>query len=398
MFQSILRAASIGVIHALRPVKIFAYRTRSEALKRLIIESTAAVDFGLVFANVQNGAMLLHHEAYGGNFIFGKAVMVTDHATQERELPLPSYRTKRFMGVDLVGAAGDVFATNTGMITQCQPTRGLVRAHIDAEVIPPSIRDVTYEEIREKCADILAEWARDPKMADGAVIRGNVTRIILKVLTGTTVSYADAQSVTSAYARRFGELSLFDRYAPFLTGVLGSREAIRRDAYFVLRRYGFDNLVIDMTLFAAMFSIGTLVMRCIDDIGAYKSDYQALDGKGRTRFIIESVRLFPTVTTTHRVVESPETVVVDGVELRLQPGDEVCYPLITSNRDPAVFNRPGDHVVDRPDAEVAKVLSWSLGAHGCPAKDLSIQVTRVMLDALAERFQLSTLSYGRSLF
>ena len=324
--------------------------------------------------------------------------MVTDHATTDADLPKPSFRGKHFMGIDIVGAAPDVFATNTGMISQSQPTRGILRAYIDQEIIPPRVRDITYEQIQEECAEILQEWAADPKMADQMVMRGTVTRMIVKILSGTTISYEDAQSTTAAYARRFGELSILDRYLPFLTGVLGSREAIRRDAYFVLKRYDLDNLLIDMTLFAAMFSLGTLFMRCVDDITRHGTDYESLDARGRVAFIIESVRLFPTVTTTHRIVEEPETIVVAGKELQLQPGDEVCYPLVAANRDPSAFHEPEKHRIDRPMEEVAKVLSWSKGPHVCPAKDMSVQVVRVMLDAVAEKQGLKGLHYGRTAF
>ena len=102
------------------------------------------------------------------------------------------------------------------------------------------------------------------------------------------------------------------------------------------------------------------------------------------------MRLYPTVTSVHRIVEHDETVTVRGRELRLSPGDEVIYPFICSNRDPAHFPDPTAMRLDRTDDEYAKVLSWSKGPHSCPARELSILVTTMMLDALAKKADLRT--------
>ena len=58
---------STPLIHLLKPIKLFAYRTRFEWLKRLILEITTFFDWAMVFANIQNETMLLHHHAWKGN-------------------------------------------------------------------------------------------------------------------------------------------------------------------------------------------------------------------------------------------------------------------------------------------------------------------------------------------
>ena len=71
-------------------------------------------------------------------------------------------------------------------------------------------------------------------------IRSTVTRIFFRMLSDTTISKADADAVTRAYIRRFVELSMFNRYLPAMLGFLGTRKAVRKDAYFKLREYGID--------------------------------------------------------------------------------------------------------------------------------------------------------------
>lgn len=396
MIQWFLTAISKVIIYVMKPFKIYAYRTGSGFLKRLILELSTPVDFVLLWMNVQNETMLLHAEAYGGNYVFGKSVMITDHATASAEMGLPSVRANHFMGVNIVGSASDVFATNCPMINMGEPIRTLARQYLDREIIPPQVRDMDYDTVRSQCASILSDWSADAKMADQLVMRSAVTRVILQLIAKTTITKNDSESVTWAYMRRFGELSAFGRYLPFINGLLGSKKNIRKDAYFKLREYGIDNMAIDATLFAAMFSLGTLIIRCVSDIERHGVDYQVLDGADRARFIREAIRLYPTVTTTHRIVETPREVRVAGKVLNLIPGDEIAYSIICANRDPAVFSAPTEMKLDRPCAETDAVLSWSTGPHDCPAKELSMVVTHVMLDAMCETWTLKDLKYRRS--
>ena len=191
--------------------------------------------------------------------------------------------------------------------------------------------------------------------------------------------------------RRFAEFTLFGGYLPFMLGILGTREGVRRDAFIPLKRHGIDNMVIDMTLFAAMFSIGTIVLKCIDFTEKYSIDYRELSSTERMQFVVESFRIYPTVTSVHRIVEADETIEVCGQNIRLSPGSEVAYPFVCINRDPECFSEPEEFWIHRSPAEFSRVLSWSTGPHVCPAKDLSILTTVMILDTLAARYDMRKL-------
>ncbi|HEX9781691.1 MAG TPA: cytochrome P450 [Opitutaceae bacterium] len=392
MIRKIARILSLPVIWLLRPVKIYAYCTRFALLRRFILELTTAVDFGLIFANIQNGAMRLHHQVFRGNYIFGKSVMIVGHARASQEIPRSRMRVSRFMGVHTLVHDPAVFVTNAGPISTSQPARGVLRRHMDEQFFTPEITTPDFGAMHAACTPILLEWAQDPKMAASLwPIRGTVTRLVVKLLAKKDISRAEADRVTAAYLRRVGEFSVFGYYAPWLLGLLGSREGIRRDAFRPLQERGVDNLVIDMTLFAAMFSVGTIVIKSVEFTATYDIDYAALDRQQRVRFVIEALRLYPTVTCVHRILEEPEQVEVCGRVLQLRPGDEVAYPFVCINRDPARFADPDAFRLDRPDEEVEAVLSWSKGPHACPVKDLSVLLTVLMLDTLATRYDLRKL-------
>ena len=383
MLRRIANFLSVPVIWLMMPVKLLAFRFRHLVFGRVLLEITCLGDVLLVLANVQNAALLLHHRIYRGAFLFGKSVMVVDHDVATRELALPSLRGNRFMGIDLVSNDPGVFVTNAGPISTGQPTRRLIREYIDHQIMTPRVRALDYGALRAECAEILREWSADPKMATMLSIRGTLTRLFIRVLSEKTMSKAEADEITWHYFRRFAEFSLFGRYLPVMLGVLGTREAIRRGAYIPLRKLGVDNLVIDMTLFAAMFSVGTIVIKCVEFARAHHIDYAALSPFQRFAFVIESFRVCPTVTTAHRIVEADETVAICGRPHPLRAGDEVAYPFVCINRDPRVFSTPEAFRLDRPPAEAAQVLSWSTGPHVCPAKDLSIVSSVLMLDTLA---------------
>ena len=167
----------------------------------------------------------------------------------------------------------------------------------------------------------------------------------------------DAESTTKTYIRRFVEFSLFGRYFAFIIDLLGSHKSIRRDVYFKLKAYGIDQMAIDITLFAAMFSIGTLLMRAVGDVQRFGIDYDGLTPEQKRRFVTEVLRLYPTVTSVHRILEQPEIVRVSNRDLALTPGDEVVYPFICSNRDPRAFRDPDRIVLDRTAEEYDRVLS-----------------------------------------
>jgi hypothetical protein len=240
-----------------------------------------------------------------------------------------------------------------------------------------------YPTLRTECAEILREWSADPKMATMLGIRGTLTRLFIQVLAQRMLTKEEAHHITWSYVRRFAEFSIFGRYLPLMLGVLGTREGIRSGAYIPLRKLGVDNLAIDMTLFAAMFSVGTIVIKAVEFVREHDIDYATLSPFQRFAFVIEAFRICPTVTTVHRIVESDETVEIRGGPVTLRAGDEVGYPFVCINRDERVFAQPKAFRIDRPPAEAAQVLSWSAGPHMCPAKDLSIVSSVVMLDTLA---------------
>jgi cytochrome P450 len=391
-----LRAAagvvSYGVIVVLRPIKLLAYRTRWRPVKRVVLEVTTFIDWLLIFANVQNGAMLLHFRVYGGNFLFGKAVMVTDHETTKREIACPAHRGNNFMGVDIVSSNPDVFAMNTGILNQNPPIRASTRAYLDAHVFTPTVMALRFDDVKDASAEILEDWSSREPMATMLVIRSTATRVFLRVLSGVTISEQESDRCTTQYIRSFTESSLFHGYAPWMLGLLGTSERVRRETYVPLERHGIDLMAIDVTMFAAMFSVGTLVLRCIEDAKRYGIRYSELARAQRRAFVFESIRLFPTVTTVHRRLTAPEDVEVRGRTIHLEAGDEIAYPFVCSNRDPTVFRDPEAMDIGRTDEARHAVLSWSKGPHSCPAKELSVLVVMAMLDTLSERYELSGLS------
>jgi hypothetical protein len=390
MIRRIARVLSRPIVWALMPVKVFAFRRRPGVVKRAILEVTSFADWMLVFANVQNPAMLIHFRAYGGNFLFGKAVMIVDAEVTERAIAAPAMRGNRFMGVDLVSNDPGAFATNAGPITMGQPTRGLARGYIDDVVMGDRLRTMSADAFAAECEEILAEWKTDPAMATWSSIRGAVTRAFIRVMTGKTLPKAEVDAIAVEYAKCFTEFSLLGRYAPFLMGLVGTRERVRADVFLPLRRHGLDNMTIDMALFAAMFSVGTIVLKCCELLREHAIDYPALDRHRKMQFVIEAQRVYPTVTSVHRIVEEEEEVEVRGRKVTLHPGEEVAYPFVCANLDPSRFSEPERFRLDRPPEEVARVLSWSAGPHVCPARDLSIVATVVLLEALAAKHDLRT--------
>ncbi|MCZ6692143.1 MAG: hypothetical protein O7H41_21360 [Planctomycetota bacterium] len=382
---------SIPLVFVLMPLKIYAYRTRIRFIRRMILEVTSLIDFLLIWVNVQNETMLLHWRVFGGNFIFGKAVMVVDYETVADAITKPLMKNNNFMGVSIVSSNSDAFATNAGILTQSPPIRKMTRKYISENIFTERVQCFDDASVRAACKEILGEWMQDSKMATTISIRSTVIQVFFQLLSQTRVPKADADSVTWNYMRRFTELSLFSGYLPWLLGLLGTGKRVRNDVYFKLRGYGMDMMTIDMTLFAALFSIGTLVIRCVEDLKRFGVIYERLSAKEKRNLVFEALRLYPTVTTVHRVVEQDETVVVRGKKLKLTPGNEVTYPFICANRDPRRFRNPAAMDLHLPRFEYDAVLSWSKGPHDCPAKALSIVVSVMLLDTLAERYRLSDL-------
>ncbi len=368
----------------LKPFKLLAWRTRRRWLRGLLLEITGFFDWLTVIFCIQNNAMLIQRRIWKGNFLFGKAVFVVDYAQAQVEIPQPTMRGNLFMGVNVVTNQPGVFMTNAGPITTAPPVRTATRRHIDEKVLTNRVRAFETGGITEHCASIIEQWRQQPDMYQSSTIRSIVTMIYLKLLAEVEMPYADAEKITNAYTRRFGEMSLLGRYFPFLMGTVNTLEALREDAFIPLKRLGIDPVAIDMTLFAAMFSNGTWALSAMRLAREQSIDYRALDERQRVGFLMETQRFYPTVTSVHRVIEKEETIKVSGKTLTLYPGQEVCYPFILINQDPTAFSEPTRFSYHRGHEELARILSWSTGPHVCPAKDLSIQVAKTLLDELAK--------------
>ncbi|MES2663971.1 MAG: cytochrome P450 [Pseudomonadota bacterium] len=383
---------SYAIVSVLKPLKIYAYKSQLSFVRRAIIEITTPIDFALIWLNIQNETMQLHEKIYGGNFIFGRGLMLTDYNSTAQDIVKPIYKTNDFMGVNIVSSTTDVFSTNSGILNQNQPIRKSTRHYVNDNIFTPRVQAYTYDQVLTESKSILRDWSDDKNMLSTFKIRGAVTRIFIQLLAQTKITKNDADDVTFDYMRRFVEFSLLQGYFPFLTGLLGTAQHIRKNVYIKLRNYKIDNMIIDMTMFAAMFSVGTLVIRCIENVNRYGINYAELSPQKKRNFIMESVRLYPTVTSIHRTLEKEETFTVANQKLHLQPGDQIAYPFICSNQDKDFFTKPNEFNIHRSEKEYEGILSWSKGPHDCPAKELSILVTQIMVDTIAQKHDLRAIT------
>ncbi len=388
----IILGMSKGLIYLLKPMKLFAYTTKFQFLRRLIIQFTAFIDFILSFLYGQNEVMEAHEKVYKGNFIFGHGVMKTDYDSTFDEIQKPSMRTNHFMGIPVV-SGNEVFVVNSPLISLGEPFRTVARNHINETLFNEDFYKLTYDDVNGKCARILDEWLADDNPENITKMRSVSTRMVIYMLQNMDVGKAISEKVTAAYLKHFIQLSLFKNYLPIATGLMGTEKKIKKDAFYPLIKMGVLPSVVDATLFAAMFSIGTLFAKCVDYLREHGIEYNSLNLEEKMKFVTEVVRLYPTVTTTHRILEAPETVTVAGKTLNLTEGDEIVYPFVCANKDKAAFECPHKIKLDRSEQDYDKVLSWSKGAHACPAKKFSVLVTVVMLDALNSKTPLSTVDY-----
>ena len=65
-------------------------------------------------------------------------------------------------------------------------------------------------------------------------------------------------------------------------------------------------------------------------------------------------------------------------------GDKVIMWYVSANRDETVFERPGEFLIDRPDAR--KHLSFGIGVHFCMGSRLAEMQLRVLWEEVLERF------------
>ncbi|RAL20202.1 hypothetical protein DL240_18465 [Lujinxingia litoralis] len=372
------------LVYAMVPLKTLAFTTRFTFLRGLLLEFTAFMDVLLVGLLVQNHALRLTAKAFGGNFIFGRTLMETDHSRAAAALMEPHLRGNLFMGLPIVGFAPTVFMTNAGPINVSQPARGVLRGHLDAMLQSDALRHPDLDATGARVAHALHDWVQGPRPLTLWALRGAATRVLAILLADVDLPQDQARTITAAYLRRFAELSAFYYYAPWMLSLLGTHEAMRHEVFLPLKRHGINALVVDMMLFAGMFSVGTIVMKCVDFARDYDIDYPALSPTERQAFVVESLRLFPTVSSVHRVVENPEPFELRGRTITARPGMEIAYPFVCIHQNADLFPQPERLRLDRPGDQVANILSWSRGPHQCPLRDLSVVVTTLMLDALAE--------------
>lgn len=379
------------MVYLMKPLKVYAYTSGMGFPGRLIMQITAFFDFYSTFTIGKNEVLRLHQRVFKGNFIFNQGVMKVDYASIEREIQMPSMRRNILLGASVNGL-GEAFSMNAPIISLGEPLRTQAREFLDAQVFLPDIMTLSHTAIRAKCAQILQEWVDGEKPADNVMMRSVITRMTIFLLEGVLIPKADSDRITGAYLKSTGLTMLF-RYFPFFLGLNQPEKRFKRDVQIPLQKLGVSNPVIDVTLFAAMLGIGSTFIQCVKDIKAHQIDFGQLDAEHKVNLVIEAARREPTVAGTHRIVETPEEIVIAGRKIILEPGELIIYPLVCANTDESVFKCPYLMDLNRSQAEKDKVLSWSKGAHNCPAKDLSIEITVAMLESLQEKVSLDTVRY-----
>ena len=163
---------SSGVIAAQRPVKLFAYQTRLRPLKRLLLEITTSSTGPDLAERPERRDAECTIEAYGGNFFFGKAVMVTDHATTKREIACPAHRGRQFHG-RRHRQLRPQRVRNQYWDPQPEPadSRGDPR-YLDEHVFTPAVMAMTFEDVQRRGGDP-GDWSERDRMATMLVIRAD---------------------------------------------------------------------------------------------------------------------------------------------------------------------------------------------------------------------------------
>lgn len=92
------------------------------------------------------------------------------------------------------------------------------------------------------------------------------------------------------------------------------------------------------------------------------------------RVIDETARHDCPVQNTRRFVASPMTVAGQPIE----PGATLLLLLAAANRDPTVFTDPDQF---DPERDVSQALTFGLGPHGCPGRQLAVTIARVGISA-----------------
>ena len=98
----------------------------------------------------------------------------------------------------------------------------------------------------------------------------------------------------------------------------------------------------------------------------------------------EFLRVFAPVTMAREVIEDTE---VGGCPMR--KGDRLLLPFPSGNRDPEVFDRPDEVVLDR---EANRHFAFGVGIHRCLGSNLARMELRVALQTWLERIPEFTLT------
>lgn len=96
------------------------------------------------------------------------------------------------------------------------------------------------------------------------------------------------------------------------------------------------------------------------------------------RAVEEFLRLYASVQTIGRTVTRQVTI----GDTTLEPGDKVVCALAAANRDPAVFERPGEYAIDR---RANPHFAFGVGPHRCLGSNLARLEIRVALEVVLER-------------
>lgn len=113
--------------------------------------------------------------------------------------------------------------------------------------------------------------------------------------------------------------------------------------------------------------------------------------------IAEALRFTPPVHALTRGVAVATTIGTQPVE----PGDRILVVLGAANRDPAVFGRPDEFVLDRFQADAPRqftaagtILSFGSGLHHCTGSMLARLEMELAVNALLDRYSTITWAEG----
>lgn len=110
-------------------------------------------------------------------------------------------------------------------------------------------------------------------------------------------------------------------------------------------------------------------------------------------FVEEALRLEGPVKGTFRLAR--RTTTIGGVEIRA--GATVMNAIATINRDPALYERPDEIMLDRP--RIREHFAFGRGVHTCPGASLARVEVRVMLERLLEQtasISISEMHHGKA--